>query len=116
MNESNNGAEDFFEIEESPEVAELKPKFLRFLQKRIEAEETITDEKELRAAQLQIHKEMMREAFLSNSFATEEDFERLWPRLRDDELCEHAQDIYMQVMEALTDELGDEDFLSDDLS
>ena len=47
----------------------------------------------------------MRDAFLSNGLASEEDFERLWPRLRDDGSCDHAEGVHMQVMEALAGEV-----------
>ncbi|MBA3438351.1 MAG: hypothetical protein H0T92_00580 [Pyrinomonadaceae bacterium] len=52
----------------------------------------------------------MRAAFLTHSIATEEDFERLWPRLRDDMLCEHAATVYLQVMDAVAEDLDDEEY------
>lgn len=113
MSEQGNGSEGYIE-EEPDELAELKDKFMRLMLKRAQVEETITGGAERRAAHMEIHKEMMRAAFLSNDLASEEDFERLWPRLRDDALCDHAEDVYMQVMAALADEFADGDLPPED--
>ena len=64
---------------------------------------------ETRAAAIKTHKALLRAAFLTNELATEEDFERLWPRLLDDYLVEHAYEVFTQAMEALQDELSEPD-------
>ena len=83
MSERGNGSEGCIE-EEPDELAELKDKIMRLTLKRAQVEETTTGEAERRAAHTEIHQEMMREAFIPNELATAEDFERRWPRLRDD--------------------------------
>jgi len=40
---------------------------------------------------------MLRAAFLSHPAATEEDFERCWPELRDEVLMRHALTIYRKM-------------------
>lgn len=93
-----------------PQVEELKAIYARLLQERMDLEEAEVDEVERRTGIEEVFKEQMRQAFLTHSIATEEDFQRLWPRLRDDILCEHAATVYLQVMDALAEELdGEED-------
>ena len=92
-----------------PEIENLKPEFIRLMRKRLEIEDSVRDEAERRAATEEIFKQQMRGAFLTHTLATEEDFERLWPRLRDDSLCEHANTVYFQVIDAIAEELEDED-------
>lgn len=84
----------------SERIEELKPKYVELLRRRREAEQSLTDYK-LREAMTEIHKDMMREAFLVNSLTTEEDFERLWPRILDDYFCETAGTNYKIILEAL---------------
>lgn len=98
--------EDMEEI--YPEIENLKPEFIRLMRKRLEIEDSTFDEAERRAATDEIFKQQMRGAFLTHTLATEEDFERLWPRLRDDSLCEHANTVYFQVIDAIAEELDDE--------
>ncbi len=69
----------------------------------------ITDKNDLRDAQVFTQKELMRASFLSNPLATEEDFERLWPRLFDEMLCLQAHDVHRQVMDALIAQLDQEE-------
>jgi hypothetical protein len=92
------------------EVEELKPVFAEIMQRRMAIEDAGLGEDEQRAAIEQTFKEQMRAAFLTHAIATEEDFNRLWPRLRDDALCEHATTVYFQVIDALVDDMDDEDF------
>ena len=63
---------------------------------------------ERRAAEEGVFKEQLRRACLTHPTATEEDFERLWPRLRDDAICDHTMTVYFQVVGALVEELGNE--------
>jgi len=90
-----------------PAVEELKPEFARLMRERLELEESDIGEAERRTAVEEILKRQMRAAFLTHAVATEADFERLWPRLRDDALCEHATNVYFQLVDAVA---GDEDF------
>jgi hypothetical protein len=90
-----------------PAVEELKPEFARLLRERLEVEESDIGEDERRAAVEGILKRQMRAAFLTHAVATEDDFERLWPRLRDDALCEHATNVYFQLVDAVAE---DDDF------
>ena len=93
-----------------PEVEELKAEYARLMRRRMEVEEDPSlDDAERQAAIEEILKEQMRGAFLTHAIATEADFKRLWPRLRDDALCDHAMNVYFQVMDALVEELDDED-------
>ena len=112
----NSGEEELFDEEESPQLEELKIKFAQLMLERAEIEDTITDEEKLRAAHMEIYRQMMREAFLTNDLATEKDFARLWPRLRDDFLCGYAQSMYLRAMEDLSDEIEDAEFFSEDES
>ena len=100
--------EDLME-EIHPAVEALKPVYLLLLQRRMELEEADIDEAERRAAAEGMFKEQMRLAFLTHSIATEADFERLWPRLRDDLLCAHTSNVFLQVMDAVAEELADEE-------
>jgi hypothetical protein len=104
-----NWADDKDEMEEMhPDVEALKPAYLLLLQRRMEFEEAGIDKEEQRAVVEEIFKEQMRLAFLTHALATEADFERLWPRLRDDLLCEHTSNVFLQVMDAVAEELSDE--------
>ena len=113
---NNNGEEELFDEEESPQLEELKFKFAQLMLERAQLEETITDEEKLRAARMEIYKQMMRAAFLANDLATEKDFARLWPRLRDDFLCGYAQSMYLRALDDLAEEMEDADFFSEDPS
>lgn len=94
-----------------PQIEELKPVYARLLQRRLELEESADiDDAERRAAVEDIFREQMRAAFLTHSIATAGDFDRLWPRLRDDLLCEHAATVYLQVMDAVAEDLDDEEY------
>lgn len=95
--------------DEFPELAELQLTFARLLQKRVEAEESEMDEAERNEVREEIFKEQMRASFMTHELATEADFNRLWPRLRDDILCENAASVYLQVMDALAEEFDDDD-------
>ncbi len=90
---------------EPEEVTQLKPVFVRLMSARVgrvyespEAERTAREETD---------KELYRAAFMADPWATEADFERLWPRLRDDSLCEHATNVYFQLVDAVA---GDDGF------
>lgn len=89
-----------------PAVEELKQEFARLMRERLAVEESGVGDEERRAAVEGIMKRQMRAAFLTHAVATEEDFERLWPRLRDDALCEHATNVYFQLVDALADDDG----------
>lgn len=89
-----------------PAVEGLKQEFARLMRERLEVEESGVGDEERRAAVEGIMKRQMRAAFLTHAVATEEDFERLWPRLRDDALCEHATNVYFQLVDALADDDG----------
>jgi hypothetical protein len=89
-----------------PSIEELKSEFARLMRERLEVEESAASEEERRSAVERIMKQQMRAAFLTHAIATEEDFERLWPRLRDDALCEHATNVYFQLVDAVAGEDG----------
>lgn len=92
--------------QDHPAVEGLKQEFARLMRERLEVEESGVGDEERRAAVEGIMKRQMRAAFLTHAVATEEDFERLWPRLRDDALCEHATNVYFQLVDALADDDG----------
>ncbi len=102
-----NGASEPDEMDS--EIEDLKPVFAEIMQRRMAIEEAELNEEEERSAVEQTFKEQIRAAFMTHALATEDDFERLWPRLRDDALCEHATAVYFQVMDALVDDM-DEDY------
>jgi hypothetical protein len=89
-----------------PEVEELKTEFARLMRERLAVEDSDIGEEERRAAVEAIMKRQMRAAFLTHAVATVEDFERLWPRLRDDALCEHATNVYFQLVDAVAGDVG----------
>jgi hypothetical protein len=89
-----------------PAVGELKPEFARLMSERLKVEESDLGEEGRRAAVEGIMRRQMRAAFLTHTIATEEDFERLWPRLRDDALCEHATNVYFQLVDAVAGDEG----------
>ena len=110
MNFDNDGSYQEADAQElHPELEELKAAYVRLMHRRLEIEASELDEAERQAAIEEVFKEQMRGAFLTHALATEADFERLWRRLRDDVLCEHATSVYFQVMDALVEELDDED-------
>jgi hypothetical protein len=100
------------EEDEPSEVTALKPVFARLIVRQLDQNQALTGE-ERRAADMETYKEQMRAAFLTNPLATPADFERLWPRLRDDDLCEHAVLTYGQVMGALSQDVDDGKLLHD---
>jgi len=83
--------------------------YRRILEEQAIKQKIITDTDDLRAVQIFTQKELMRASFLSNHLATEEDFERLWPRLLDEMLCLQAHDVHRQVMDALIAQLDKEE-------
>ena len=113
MNTSNDGNsmgmdEDDEDEEFYPEIEELKPEFLRLMQELAEIKRTDLGAAELRTAEEKVFREQFRRACLTHPMATEADFERLWPRLRDDAICDHTMTVYFQVLDALAEEFGDE--------
>ena len=91
-----------------PEIQALVPEFIRLMRELAEIKGSDMGAVEQRAAAEGVFKEQLRRACLTHSIATEEDFERLWPRLRDDAICDHTMTVYFQVIDALTEELRDE--------
>ncbi len=91
-----------------PEIQELVPEFIRLMRELAEIKRSDMGAAERRAAAEGVFKEQLRRACLTHSIATEADFERLWPRLRDDAICDHTMTVYLQVIDALTEELRDE--------
>ncbi|MDQ3252945.1 MAG: hypothetical protein M3R15_03395 [Acidobacteriota bacterium] len=83
--------------------------YRRILEEQAIKQKIITDQDDLRDVQVFTQKELMRASFLSNPFATEEDFERLWPKLFDEMLCLQAHDVHRQVMDALIARLDQEE-------
>ncbi len=73
-----------------------------------ERQKLITDPDELRDAEISAERDLMRLAFLSNTAATEDDFERLWPRLRDDALCSYSNTTHARALQAVTEALDRE--------
>ena len=104
-------ADDNYEEQESisEEAASVLPEFQRRMQDTYRQKKILTSESERRVADIENHRQLMRAAFLTNPMATEEDFERLWPRLFDDGLVEHGHAIYMETMQALLEEFETED-------
>ncbi len=100
--DDDDGDDDF------PEMADLQLTFAQLLRKRLEAEQSDVSEEERVAVRNEVFKEQIRAAFLTHELASDADFERLWPRLRDDILCENAASVYLQVMDALAEELSDD--------
>jgi hypothetical protein len=100
--------DDDDEEELYPEIEELKPEFLRLMRESAEIKGSDMGAAERRAAAEGVFKEQLRRACLTHSTATEADFERLWPRLRDDAICDHTMTVYFQVIAALAEEFGDD--------
>ena len=91
-----------------PEIQELVPEFIRLMRELAEIKGSDMGAVEQRAAAEGVFKEQLRRACLTHSIATEADFERLWPRLRDDAICDHTMTVYFQVVDALAEEFDDE--------
>ena len=85
--------------------------YRRILEEQAIKQKIVTDKDDLREVHIFTQKELMRASFLSNGLATEEDFERLWPKLFDEMLCIQAHEVHRQVMDALIDQLDQEDGL-----
>jgi hypothetical protein len=83
--------------------------YRRILEEQAIKQKIITDKDDLRDVQIFTQKELMRISFLSNPLATEEDFERLWPKLLDEMLCIQAHEVHRQVMDALIAQLDQEE-------
>lgn len=83
--------------------------YRRILEEQAIKQRIITDQDDLRDVQTFTQKELMRASFLSNPLATGEDFERLWPKLFDEMLCLQAHEVHRQVMEALINQLDQEE-------
>ncbi|MGH9942480.1 MAG: hypothetical protein ACRD9R_09020 [Pyrinomonadaceae bacterium] len=62
------------------------------------------DPGEQRAAAQRVFRQVLRAAFMSHYAATEEDFDRCWPKLRDDLLCEHAKDVFYAAFDTEDDD------------
>ncbi len=69
----------------------------------------LPNETEQRMAGQRLLKRIVRETFMSHFAATEEDFERNWPRLRDDILCGHAGISFNEIFGLDEDDEWDED-------
>jgi hypothetical protein len=91
---------------EDPE--DLVRLYRRILEEQAIKQTIIEDKDDLRDLQIFTQKELMRASFLSNPLATEEAFERLWPKLFDEMLSIHAHDVHRQVMDALIAQLDRE--------
>ncbi|MGB8508010.1 MAG: hypothetical protein WCD76_06385 [Pyrinomonadaceae bacterium] len=68
----------------------------------------IPEEAAQRLSAQRLLKNIVRETFMAHFASTEDDFERCWPRLRDDILCEHAAQIFNQIFGIGEDEDWDE--------
>jgi hypothetical protein len=90
--------------QENDYIKELLPIYRHLTAEHFQRIESITDPNELRVAEVAYQKEQMRAAFLSNELATDEDFERLWPSLLDEQLRQHAQGVFMQVTDSIIKE------------
>lgn len=111
VSKNGNGSDDFDDDfdDSSPELEDLQIQFVSLMQRRMEAEQSPgASEEQVQAVREDVFREQMRAAFMTHELATEDDFERLWPRLRDDLLCENAASVYLQVIDAIAEELGDE--------
>ncbi len=80
---------------------------------------SLPDETAQRLAGQRLLRSIVRETFMSHFAATEEDFERCWPRLRDDILCGHAGLSFNEIFgldedDDDWDDLEGEDELSDE--
>jgi hypothetical protein len=90
------------------DLEDLVRLYRRILEEQAIKQSIVTDRDDLRDVQIFTQQELMRAAFLSNPLATEEDFERLWPKLFDEMLSLQAHDVHRQVMDALINELDRE--------
>ena len=79
-----------------------------------EAASATGDDGPQRASAQRLLKEIVRETFMAHQAATDEDFERCWPRLRDDILCEHAAHMFNHVFGAHDDEEEWEEYDEDE--
>ncbi|MCA1591992.1 MAG: hypothetical protein LC754_04955 [Acidobacteria bacterium] len=57
----------------------------------------VPNESEQRLSAQRLLRRIVHETFMAHFASTEEDFERCWPRLRDDILCEHAAQIFNEI-------------------
>ena len=83
--------------------------YRRILEEQAIKLKLVADEDDVRDVQVFTQKELMRASFLSNHLATNEDFERLWPKLLDEMLCIQAHEVHRRVMDALIEQLDQEE-------
>jgi hypothetical protein len=86
----------------------FRDSFTELLEKR----EREQDPKKIKKLSNEALKAMMKDCFMTNANALEQDFERLWPRIYDQHLIDYTFETYDAVLERMAemmaDELGDE--------
>ncbi|MEJ7711726.1 MAG: hypothetical protein WKF84_18135 [Pyrinomonadaceae bacterium] len=99
------GADEFDDDDDDfPEMADLQFTFAQLLREtaRRTEQSDINEEERVAVRNEVLLRNRFEAAFLTHELASDADFERLWPRLRDDILCENAASVYLQVMDALS--------------
>ncbi len=113
MNRKSRRAKSAGRIHPTDEASQMEALLVKCYREILRAqpakEQAAAGEEELRAVRLAAQKEMTRAAFLSVHLATEEDFERLWPRLFDDQLCILTNAVHSRVLAALNRQLDREE-------
>lgn len=118
--------ETMFPWSSSPD--DLAERVNQMIEQWQEDSDMTTDEAARRRSGQELLRQIVHETFMAHFAATEEDFERCWPRLRDDILCGHAAQVFNHIFgldeeedwddyeedEALDDDDGFDDELEDD--
>jgi hypothetical protein len=102
------------EYDEDDEFDELIGEYEQILQEQTRKEAEARNPDEVRKIRIDGMKRMMKAAFLTNTLATEKDFERLWPRIFDDMLIEFTRDTQLEAMSRLLGDLDDDEDEDDD--
>jgi hypothetical protein len=95
--------------DEDDEFDELIGEYEQILQEQTRKEAEARNPDEVRKIRIDGMKRMMKAAFMTNTLATEKDFERLWPRIFDDMLIEFTRDTQMEAMSRLLGDLDDDE-------
>jgi hypothetical protein len=95
--------------EDDDEFDELIGEYEEILKEQTRKEAEARSPDEVRKIRIDGMKRMMKAAFMTNTLATEKDFERLWPRIFDDMLIEFTRDTQMEAMSRLLGDLEDDE-------
>src|SRR4051794_28777947 len=89
--------DDEFEGVDEETIEKLLPVYAEIAENMIEQFDPSFDTEKMRKLSMASTKAMVKAAFMSNNLASEKDFTRLWPRILDEMLVEHARNVHYAV-------------------